>query len=77
MEPLRPETIRDLVDMSQPAAAPLIEAEVEEYERLLAARFTRDHDLPMSPQEADDQDHAEDRIEQLHQKLFRVARTNP
>jgi hypothetical protein len=77
MEPLKPETVQGIIDLAQPAAAPAIQDDIEEYERLLSERFTRDPDLPMSPQEAEDVDGAEDRIAQLHQKLFRGPATNP
>ncbi len=70
MEPLKPDIVRNLLNPATPAAAPVLEEEVEEYEQLLSERFTRDPDLPMSPLEADAVDQAEDRIEQLHQKLF-------
>lgn len=77
MEPLKPETVRQILDLARPAAAPGVQDDLEEYERLLAERFTRDPDLPLSPREADAVDQAEDRIAQLHQKLFRGPGTHP
>ena len=77
MEPLKPETVQEVFKLAEPAAAPGLEADIEEYERLLSERFTRDPDLPISPQQAHDFDEAEDRIEQLHKKIFRNPPSNP
>lgn len=76
MEPLKPETVENILDMARPAPAPAIRDDIEEYERLLSERFTRDPDVPMSPQQADEVDRAEQRITQLAQKLFRGLATN-
>ncbi len=76
MEPLTPETVQAVFKLAEPAAAPGLEDDIEEYERLLSERFTRDPDLPMSPQQAHDFDQAEDRIEKLHQKIFRNPPSN-
>ena len=45
MEPLKPETKRQILQ-ERPQASP---ADIEEYERLLAERFAEDPDLPKSP----------------------------
>ena len=45
MEPLKPETKARILQ-EQPEATP---EDIEEYERLLAERFTEDPDLPQSP----------------------------
>jgi hypothetical protein len=76
MEPLKPETVQDVFKLAGPAAAPGLQDDLEEYERLLSERFTRDPDLPMSPQQAHDVDLAEDRIETLHKKIFRNSLSN-
>lgn len=65
MEPMKPETVKDL--LSRPGVAP---ADIEEYQRLLAERFAVDPDAPPAPgQRAADQDH-EARLKMLYQKLF-------
>jgi hypothetical protein len=77
MEPLKPGTVQDILGLAAPAPAASVQDDIDEYERLLSERFTRDPDLPMSPQEADDVARREDRIAQLSQKLFRRPATNP
>ncbi len=77
MEPLKPETVQDVLRLAEPAAAPALRDDIEEYERLLSERFTRDPDLPMSPQQAHGIDLAEERIEKLHKKLFRDPPSSP
>jgi len=77
MEPLKPEVTQDVLDRARPAAAPDTQDEIEEYERLLSERFTRDPDLPMSPEDVEAADQAEHRIEELHLKLFCSVTPNP
>ena len=66
MEPLKPET-KAAILRGRPQACP---ADIEEYERLLAERFTADPDMPKAP--ADDRATCkrEKRLEQLYAKLF-------
>ncbi|MBI1916343.1 MAG: hypothetical protein HYS12_16665 [Planctomycetes bacterium] len=66
MEPLKPETRREILQ-NRPQATP---ADIEEYERLLAERFARDPDLPRSPALAQAEAAREKRLEELHKKLF-------
>ena len=66
MEPLKPETKRQILQ-NRPEAAP---ADIEEYERLLAERFTEDLDLPRSPAVAQAVAKREKRLEELYKKLF-------
>jgi hypothetical protein len=66
MEPLKPETKRRILQ-DRPQASP---ADIEEYERLLAERFTEDPDLPKSPTTARAAANRERRLEELYQKLF-------
>ncbi len=71
MEPLKPESVREI--LKRPAVAP---ADVEEYERLLAERFTVDPNRPRvaaaPPGLA--RDPREVRLEELHRKLFPAAK---
>lgn len=66
MEPLKPET-RVRILQERPQAGP---EDIEEYERLLAERFTEDPDLPRSPDAAKAAARREKRLEQLYKKLF-------
>ena len=66
MEPLTPEQIRAVL-RNKPEAAP---EDIAEYERLLASRFTVDPSLPGSPDELRDVRAREDRLRELHAKLF-------
>jgi hypothetical protein len=66
MEPLKPETASKILEES-PEAAP---EDVQEYERLLAERFTVDPDLPMAPEADSQQADIEERIQYLYRKLF-------
>jgi hypothetical protein len=66
MEPLKPETKRQ-IPQNMPQASP---ADIEEYERLLAERFTVDPDLPQSPAVVAAVAQREQRLKQLHGKLF-------
>ena len=66
MEPLKPEIKRQILQ-NRPQASP---ADIEEYERLLAERFTEDPDLPKSPAAAQAATNREHRLEQLYAKLF-------
>ena len=70
MEPLKPEVVRGILDAAEPAAAPMMHDDIEEYERLLSERFTRDPDLPKSPEQAIAADQSEERITELHSRLF-------
>ena len=69
MEPLKPQMVKEL--LSRPSVAP---ADVEEYERLLSERFTRDPNRPgiaAAPAlPAKSRDPREVRLEELHKKLF-------
>jgi hypothetical protein len=66
MEPLKPETKKFLLE-ALPQADP---EEVEEYERLLAERFTVDPDIAKAPDEKSAHQERESRLAELHQKLF-------
>jgi hypothetical protein len=66
MEPLKPETKRQIL-VDRPNANC---ADIEEYERLLAERFTEDPDLPKSSTEARAAGKRQNRLEQLYKKLF-------
>jgi hypothetical protein len=65
MEPLKPEVKRFVLE-NNPQASP---EEMEEYERLLAERFTRDPDVAASPT-AEAASASEERLNHLYQKLF-------
>jgi len=65
MEPLKPETIKDL--LNRPHVAP---ADIEEYQRLLAERFSTDPDAPQPPGQAAVASDREARLEELYEKLF-------
>ena len=66
MEPLKPETKQKILQ-NRPQASP---ADIEEYERLLAERFTEDPDLPKSPTRIKAAGKRQERLEQLYKKLF-------
>lgn len=66
MEPLKPETKARIL-RERPQAS---REDIEEYERLLAERFTEDADLPKSPAIAQVAVKREKRLEQLYEKLF-------
>ncbi|MGH7174557.1 MAG: hypothetical protein ACRELG_30180 [Gemmataceae bacterium] len=66
MEPLKPETKARILH-ERPQASP---EDIEEYERLLAERFTEDPDLPKSPAIAQTDAERKNRLEQLYEKLF-------
>ena len=66
MEPLKPETKARIL-RERPQARP---EDVEEYERLLAERFTEDPDLPKSPAVAQEAAKRQKRLQQLYEKLF-------
>lgn len=68
MEPLKPET-KSKILAENPQAAP---EDIQEYERLLAERFTVDPDLPMAPEsEAEPTPEGrEQRLQYLYRKLF-------
>jgi hypothetical protein len=66
MEPLKPETKRAPLN-NQPQATFV---EIEEYERLLAEQFNEDPNLPQSPEQTVDIRERQERITELHAKLF-------
>jgi hypothetical protein len=66
MEPLKPE-IRARILQERPQASP---EDIDEYERLLAERFTEDPDLPKSPAVAQTAAKRQRRLQQLYEKLF-------
>jgi hypothetical protein len=66
MEPLKPETKARILQ-ERPQACP---GDIEEYERLLAERFTEDPDVSKSPTVAQAAAKREKRLQQLYKKLF-------
>jgi hypothetical protein len=66
MEPLKPETKTRILNES-PQESP---EDIDEYERLLAERFTEDPDLPKSPAITQAAIKREKRLKQLSMKLF-------
>jgi hypothetical protein len=64
MEPLTPSTKRQILDNNPQAST----RDLQEYERLLAQRFTVDPDLETEP--SLDARSREERLEQLYHKLF-------
>jgi hypothetical protein len=66
MEPLKPDT-KDRILRDRPQASP---KDIEEYELLLAERFTEDPDLPKSPAATQAAAKRQKRLEQLYKKLF-------
>jgi hypothetical protein len=56
MQPIRPEIRKQIL-----AADPTAERDIQEYERLLAARFTRDPDFPAAGEPAATETDNEDR----------------
>ncbi len=72
MEPLKPEVKEELL-RDNPLASP---ADVEEYERLLAERFTVDPDRHPSAQPAAAADR-EARLAELYRRIYRPDRPNP
>jgi hypothetical protein len=66
MEPMKPETKSRILE-ERPETRP---EDIEEYERLLAERFTEDPDLPKSPAVAKAAARRETRLEQLYKELF-------
>jgi hypothetical protein len=66
MEPLKPSRKREILQSSPTATA----AEVAEYEKLLAERFTVDPDLPRDPVNLSLRQDKSYRLRQLRQKLF-------
>jgi hypothetical protein len=69
MEPMKPqEKARVLAE--NPQAEP---GDVEEYERLLSLRFAADPDVAAAPEAAADGESIEERLVELHRKLFQVS----
>lgn len=66
MEPLKPEDKVNIFEL-KPEADP---ADIEEYERLLAERFTSDPDLPTVFEMVNAEDEREDRLAELYRKIF-------
>jgi hypothetical protein len=66
MEPLKPEVKKFLLEVA-PQADP---TDVEEYERLLADRFTVDPDRAKAPEAMSADEDREVRLAELHKKLF-------
>jgi hypothetical protein len=66
MEPLKPEVRQWILD-EHPQASP---EDIDEYERLLAQRFTVDPDLPMAPDDSNKLENEEKRLAELYDKLF-------
>jgi hypothetical protein len=71
MEPLKPARKKQILE-SAPSASP---EELAEYEKLLAERFTVDPDLPRAPETLGLIQRKNDRLKQLHKKLFPDAET--
>ena len=69
MEPMKPEE-KARVLAENPQAEP---GDVEEYERLLSLRFAADPDVPSAPEAATDAESIEERLAELHRKLFQVS----
>jgi hypothetical protein len=67
MEPLKSTTKQSILE-TNPQAAP---EDIEEYERLLAERFTREPSIPMSPEAANRAAQHEQRLAELYEKLFK------
>jgi hypothetical protein len=72
MEPLKPE-LKKAILANNPQADP---KDIEEYERLLSLRFSDDPDVglaasPIAEHSRTIREQREDRIQELHQKLFR------
>lgn len=71
MRPLKPEERQRIVENASAEESPsVIESEIEEYQELLSERFRTDPALPKSPEGALEAIGQEDRIRQLHEKLF-------
>ena len=66
MEPMKPE-VKDNLLQNNPQADP---QDLEEYERLLSERFTVDPDVAKAPESFDADNARENRLRELHQKLF-------
>ena len=72
MEPLKPEVKKAILE-SNPQAEP---SDIEEYERLLSARFTVDpHAHPSAAPERANAESIESRLKKLHEKLFPAAKS--
>ena len=66
MEPLKPE-VKNALLKNSPQASP---QDVEEYQRLLAERFTIDPDLPGAPETMTQGISRETRLAELYRKLY-------
>jgi hypothetical protein len=69
MEPMKPEE-KARVLAENPQAEP---GDIEEYERLLSLRFASDPDVASAPEAATDGESIEERLAELHRKLFQVS----
>jgi hypothetical protein len=67
MQPIRPEIREQIL-----AADPTAESDIQEYERLLAARFTRDPDFPPAtePAGAERSTADQDKLRHLRDRLL-------
>jgi hypothetical protein len=65
VEPLKPQTAKDILAAAGPAATP---QDLEEYERLLSARYRKDPSSPAAAAGVPDPD--EVRLRELEKKLF-------
>ena len=71
--PVKPE-VRDSLLQNNPQAAP---QDIDEYERLLAERFTIDPDLSPEPAPTAGGTNQEERLRELYQKLFPAEAGSP
>jgi len=69
MEPMKPQE-KERVLAENPQAEP---GDLEEYERLLSLRFASDPDVPAAPEAVADAHSIEERLAELHRKLFQVS----
>lgn len=69
MEPMKPEEKTRLL-AENPQAEP---GDIEEYERLLSMRFATDPDVPAAPSVQREAESIEQRLAELHRKLFQVS----
>lgn len=71
MRPLKPEERRRIIENApEDESEAQVESEIEEYETLISQRFRVDPALPRSPRAVAEAAENEERIRQLHSKLF-------